>query len=851
MRQGGGVMYRLSRVTQRRSGRWLSEAEKGMSPGAAVVIVAVSASLLLASIGSILAWRSFEDRIQREHEQLLHAASEAAQAASQFFAGRMAALESVAQMPAVVEEDMEALPPLLEAAAIQQLGFSGGVGWVDSSALLQAHSSIQEVPVDMSDRRFVQHVLESGTPTMGDVVSGRVTGEDLVVIAVPAFQDGELHGLLLGSLRLDRFQEKVPALFPSRFESRIVDRDGNVVMVGAEAGPNQPPANPGILSGPPSTSGTGLMGEPDRVTGMATVEEAGWTVVVQQDENLLLAGVRGRFLGEVAILGLLALLSIGAAVLAARRINASHRQMLQGARSLDALETLSESLSAAPETKDVADTALEVFGKVFSSELVVIGVVDRDDRMRVHMIADNPEDTDPDSPDEVLPLTAHSVLTDAFEDARLMVLGRPELIDRYPDIDLSPDVTGLMVRRFTGRNAKGVVGLFGLGEFPPSTQDRELFAAMVPLLGDAFGRAAAAESERLASRAFQHALLPRDTIGPEVNLQRAVRYIAATGDVEVGGDWYDLWMIDDRHVGVVVGDVVGRGVEAAAAMGQLRSLLRATVTTSTTPGQALARLDELTGQVSGGPSATVALGRFDSQTRELSLASAGHLPPVLVTAGEIRAMYEVRGAPVGFLNHPTSRATVTADLDLGDTVVYYSDGLIERRGEVIDQGIERLRGVLAANLDKGVEALADAILEGCLEADNDDDVALIVLRPVGANPAHFTDSAPVDDFAPALTSLRSWLEVNGHAGETTNILLARIEEALEVVVTCTAHSPSGEMVVEVSTAEGVIATLEYRRVAFGAETEQINRMILRRWQYGEMALSGPRLRLSVGEVPTP
>src|SRR5690606_31990809 len=146
-------------VTEPQRGRWLTEIERALSPGATVVIVAVSASLLLATIGSVLAWRSYEERVARETDQVRAQAIEAADATSQFFAARLAALESVAQMPAMVEEDVENMAPLLEAAAIQQLGFSGGVGWVDRSGMLRAHSTINEVPVDLSDRAFVQHVL--------------------------------------------------------------------------------------------------------------------------------------------------------------------------------------------------------------------------------------------------------------------------------------------------------------------------------------------------------------------------------------------------------------------------------------------------------------------------------------------------------------------------------------------------------------------------------------------------------------------------------------------------------------------------------------------------------------------
>src|SRR5690606_32002385 len=144
-----------------------------------------------------------------------------------------------------------------------------------------------------------------------------------------------------------------------------------------------------------------------------------------------------------------------------------------------------------------------------------------------------------------------------------------------------------------------------------------IFETMVATLGEALERAAAVEAERGASRAFQRALLPRDTIGADVPLQRAVRYLSAT-EVEVGGDWYDLWLLDDDRVGVVVGDVVGRGVEAAAAMGQLRSGLRAIAASAGTPQDALDRLDAFAHQIAGRPSATAIFGILDLRSGELT-----------------------------------------------------------------------------------------------------------------------------------------------------------------------------------------------------------------------------------------
>jgi hypothetical protein len=839
-------------VTQTRPGNWLADVERALAPGARVVIAAALASLMLVAIGGALAWRSYIDRADREQELVADAALDAARSVSQFFADRFAVLQAMAEMPGVAESDMDSIVAIVGAAGREALGFSGGVGWVDPNGLLQASSVAEpgELPVDLSDRVFVIRALDSGLPSIGDVLMARLTAEMVAIIAVPTHSNEQVNGVLLGYVALDRFDAAIPSLVPPGLVTRVVDRGGSVILTnGLAAGPYVP-ENGALLHGPSSTRGAGLMGQPDRMIGMAVVPDTGWTVVVEQDRLLLLAGSRGRFLGEVGVLILLSLITVGVAGIAAVRMDSSHRQMLVGARNLSALEALSEKLSAAPSARDVADAVLEVFGSVFDAEAVVVGLADSDERLKAYTIADDLGSPHPDLPDEVVSMDDHSILVDAFESLDELFLSRSELETRYPDLVLPPAATGVMTGRFVGRNARGSVCLFVHGEFPPASSEAELFVTMVPLLGDAFGRAAAAESQRLAARAFQQALLPRDTIGLEVELQRAVRYIAAVGDVGVGGDWYDLWMVDDERVGAVVGDVVGRGVEAAAAMGQLRSALRATTAASKTPGDALAQLDSLVGQISGSPSATVLLSTFDTERRIFHLASAGHLPPLLATKGHVRAMYEVRGTPVGFLNQPMTRVTMAAELEPEDTLVFYTDGLVERRGESIDQGIERLQRSLSEHRHLGVEALADQLLKSCLEPENQDDVALLVLRLVGSDPTSFTRSSSIEGFADVLDEIRAWGAGRVDEGAIAH-LVNRLGEAHEVVLRCTAHDPIGDLVVEVSEAEPgpLRATLEFRRVAVESGTARVNRMILRGWRYGELIPGGARLELGVGGAP--
>lgn len=834
-------------VNQARPGKWLVDAEQALSPGKRVIIAVLSASIFLAGIGSVLAWRSYTERVGREQDHLSDAADDAAMSLSQFFSGRTAMLHAVASIPGVGQGDLDRIRQLLGAVGIDTVGFTGGVGWADSEGMLQVSSAADppDLPIDLSDRAFIRHVLETGSSSVGDVVMARATDDYVAQIAVPTFSDGRTTGVLLGSVVLDGFGQRLPALTPDRYQIRVVDRPGRVILSDGKTAALYRPTNPSLLDGPTITRGVGLMGNSGRVIGLASVPETGWTVVVEQDQQTLMAGARARLVGEVAALLLLGLVTVGAARVAARRTDLSHSQVLVVARNLEALESLSEKLSAAPSTGDVAEAVLNVFGHVFDAESVAVGLAQTDGSLDIHAMA-NPLDAEV-AGDTVSPEAA-AILAEAFSSAEALVLSVDELRQGHPGFDPSSQVTGLLAGRFVGRNARGAVFLTVRGPFPPKVSDVELFAAMVPLLGDAFGRAAAAESQRLASKVFQQALLPRDTIGSEVNLQRAVRYIAAVGDAEVGGDWYDLWMLDSDHVGAVVGDVVGRGVVAAAAMGQLRSTLRATAALAGSPGQALTQLDEMSSQIPGSPSATVLVTTFDLRGSTFSLASAGHLPPLLATATSVRAMYEVKGAPIGFLRQRMTRVTMTVELAEEDTLVLYTDGLVERRGESIDEGIERLRRALADNHRLGVEALADVLLECCLESENDDDVALMILRPVRENPVNYTAVAPIDDFDEILEGVAAWMRDNQYPRDARKVVLGRVEDALEVVLRSTADDPVGDLVVEVMPGDAgdLRLALEYRRGAFGAGVEdQVNRLILRRWGYGEMGLGGPRLRFSV------
>src|SRR3954453_6107169 len=220
------------------------------------------------------------------------------------------------------------------------------------------------------------------------------------------------------------------------------------------------------------------------------------------------------------------------------------------------------------------------------------------------------------------------------------------------------------------------------------------------------------------------------------HLQIAVRYRPAASYQQVGGDWYDAFHQPDGATLLVIGDVVGHNVDAAAAMGQIRSILRGIAyDRPESPAQVLTRVDNVLTGLRIGTLATALVARLEqpdaqaaSSLRTLRWSSAGHLPPLLLHPGGVVRLLD--GVPERLLGaestHP--RADHEALLDSGDTVVFYTDGLIEQGRTGIDEGIARLSAELAELADLPVEKMCDQLLDRIAPGRADDDIALLALR---------------------------------------------------------------------------------------------------------------------------
>lgn len=233
----------------------------------------------------------------------------------------------------------------------------------------------------------------------------------------------------------------------------------------------------------------------------------------------------------------------------------------------------------------------------------------------------------------------------------------------------------------------------------------------------------AGASLKRTAMTLQRSLLPAEVPSTE-ELEVAVRYSAGAADTEVGGDWYDVLEVGAGRLAMVIGDVMGRGVPAAAVMGQLRTAARTCARLDLRPGEVVDVLDGVLRDLDEDAIATCLYAAFDPHTRELRLAVAGHPPPVLREAdGTVRALEVEVGAPLG-LGDPTRETTVR--LRPGSTLALYTDGLVETRDHDLDAGIAALCRTLAAG-PYDLEPLADAVMDA-LAPSSADDVALLLVR---------------------------------------------------------------------------------------------------------------------------
>jgi serine phosphatase RsbU (regulator of sigma subunit) len=231
--------------------------------------------------------------------------------------------------------------------------------------------------------------------------------------------------------------------------------------------------------------------------------------------------------------------------------------------------------------------------------------------------------------------------------------------------------------------------------------------------------------QRGIAQTLQHALLP-DRLPQLPGLQTSARYEAGMEGVDIGGDWYDLIALDGRRLLLVVGDVSGRGLPAATTMAALRYAIHAYAAQGDSPADLLAKLSKLVNVGSEGQLATVLCALIDVQARRVTITSAGHLPPLMITDGRGEFVEGDVGLPVG-VDREASYVSTTVSAQPGATFLAFTDGLVERRGESIDDGLERLRREASAN-HLTLDDLLTRVLNDLRNEAASDDTAIAGVR---------------------------------------------------------------------------------------------------------------------------
>lgn len=320
-----------------------------------------------------------------------------------------------------------------------------------------------------------------------------------------------------------------------------------------------------------------------------------------------------------------------------------------------------------------------------------------------------------------------------------------------------------------------------------SSEDRLLVTVLIGHLSLAMQHVRQFESARETSLTLQRAMLP--PVEPPSGF--AVRYEPAVPPLEIGGDWYDVLPIADQRIGIVVGDCVGRGLPAAAIMGQLRSSARALLINGAEPALLLEQLDSAASLIPNAYCTTVFLAVLDTDTGLLHYSNAGHMPAMIAGPESRTSMLnDARSVPLA-VRRDQPRPQASCRLPYGSTLMLFTDGLVERKYESIDDGIARAAAVLVETMKLPLSAVTDVVLrELAPVAGYDDDVAMVFYRRERP-PLRIESAAAADELAGIRHRLSDWLRDAGVPDPLIEDIVLVINEAC---TNCVEHAYRGHNV---------------------------------------------------------
>ena len=318
-----------------------------------------------------------------------------------------------------------------------------------------------------------------------------------------------------------------------------------------------------------------------------------------------------------------------------------------------------------------------------------------------------------------------------------------------------------------------------------SETDRQLVTALVGHLSLAMQHVRQFETARETSLTLQRSMLPPT----ELPAGFAVRYEPAVPPLEIGGDFYDVLPLGPARIGITVGDCVGRGLPAAAVMGQLRASARALLLTGAEPARVLEQLDSVAEFIPDAFCTTVFVAIVDTEAQTVHYSNAGHVPPLLITGSSPPEMLnDGRSVPLA-VHRDAPRPQCARPLAHGSTLFMYTDGLVERRDEAIDTQIDRVAAVLADTSGLPVEEVADTVLQRLTPASGyDDDVAFVVYRRAGPL-LHLDYEASAHRLSDVRHRMGEWLSANAVPRTMAADIVLVVNEAC---TNCVEHAYRGQ-----------------------------------------------------------
>jgi PAS domain S-box-containing protein len=405
---------------------------------------------------------------------------------------------------------------------------------------------------------------------------------------------------------------------------------------------------------------------------------------------------------------------------------------LRTARLQQATSMLAEALTV----EQVVQVITEVGRSAIGAERSAVALLDTE-RLRLRTINPDGLPGGPGSPTNELPLSAPSVMTAAIQTRRPLLLESPDALRRQFGnsagvnlfLEHSDEKAWVGLPLLASGASLGALRFSFTRPRQITEEERVFLEALAGQCALAMERATLYEREHRTAETLQRSLLP-DSLPTVPGIMLAARCLPVTRNMEIGGDWYDAFRLPDGRLAVAAGDVMGKGLTAAAGMGRVRNALRALALTDPRPAAVLAGLDrlflatELEEQVT-----TVAYLVVDPVTGDGMAGNAGHLPPLLLSAdGPPRLDPAEAGTPLGW---PSPRQQYDFRLPPGNTAVLYSDGLVENRRRGLDAGLDELVAVAAkaspAVAEDPAQLLGYLVNRMLAGYEQDDDVTVLVL----------------------------------------------------------------------------------------------------------------------------